>query len=1131
MSKEFVHLHLHTEYSLLDGAAKIKKLIPKVAKLGQKAVAITDHGVMFGVIDFYKECLANDVKPIIGCEVYLSQRTRHDKVKALDGSSYHLVLLCKNNIGYQNLSKLVSLSNIEGFYIKPRIDLELLEKYSEGLICLSACLAGEIPRNLMNGRYEEAKVAAMRYKDIFKDDFYLEIMDHGIEEQKDVIPEILKLSKELDIPIVATNDVHYVEKDDNYMQHVLVCIQTGKSVDDKDGLEFETKEFYLKSYDEMEEIFPYAKEALANTVKVAEKCDVSFEFGVTKLPLFKAPDNRDNIEYFKDLCNKGLVAKYGENPPKEAIDRLSFEMDVIINMGYVDYYLIVFDFINYARQNNIPVGPGRGSGAGSIAAYCVGITGIDPLKYNLLFERFLNPERISMPDFDIDFCYEERQRVIDYVIEKYGADHVAQIITFGTMAARGAIRDVGRALSMPYGYVDTIAKTIPMELNITIEQALRRSNEFKGLYDKDADAKKLIDIAKQLEGFPRHSSTHAAGVVITKDEVSSYLPLSKNDESVVTQFPMGTLEELGLLKMDFLGLRTLTIIKDCSNFIKKHTPNFNIEKIPLDDKAVYDMLSHGKGAGVFQFESGGMRRVLSGLKPESIEDLIAVISLYRPGPMDSIDKYIRNRHNPSEIKYDTEHLKPILDVTYGCIVYQEQVMEIFRKLAGYSLGGADLVRRAMSKKKASVMEREREVFIGGCKENGISKEIANKIFNEMSSFASYAFNKSHAAAYAYLAYQTAYLKCHYTAEFMAAMLTSVMGNADKLIEYKNVCDISGIKILPPDVNKSTLGYNVEGDNIRYGLLGLRNVGRNIVNNIILERNGGEFTSFYNFCERMIDKEINKRAIESLIYSGAFDSMDVTRKTLATNFEDILSSLNSVRKNTIEGQVNFFAMEDTKASFEYRMEYLPEYSQTELFRLEKEAIGTYLSGHPLLQYREYQKQLKTSLIKDILEDGVDNSDVCILASISSVRTKVTRQGSNMAFIALEDLSSSIEVIVFSKVFEQNIKNITENNIILLKGRLSLKEDEDPKIIAENITEIEKAIADSKTLYLKIESAEGEQFCAVREILRENRGVHKVIIYLKDTKSVKAAPQSLYINPSERLFSDLSEILQKDDILFK
>ncbi len=1128
---EFVHLHLHTEYSLLDGAAKIKKLIPKVRELSQKAVAITDHGVMFGVVDFYKECIANDIKPIIGCEVYLSQRTRHDKVKALDGSSYHLVLLCKNNTGYQNLSKLVSLSNIEGFYIKPRIDLELLEKYSEGLICLSACLAGEIPRNLMNGNYDGAKEAAERYKKIFKDDFYLEIMDHGIEEQRAVIPDILKLSKELDIPVVATNDVHYVLRADNYMQHVLVCIQTGRSVDDKDGLEFETKEFYLKSYDEMEEIFPYAKEALANTVRVADKCDVSFEFGVTKLPLFKAPDNRDNIEYFRDLCETGLRARYGENPPKEAVDRLDFELGVIINMGYVDYYLIVFDFINYAKQNNIPVGPGRGSGAGSIAAYCVGITGIDPLKYNLLFERFLNPERISMPDFDIDFCYEERQKVIDYVIAKYGSDHVAQIITFGTMAARGAIRDVGRALSMPYGYVDTVAKTIPMELNITIEQALKRSNEFKGLYDKDPDAKKLIDIAKQLEGFPRHSSTHAAGVVITKDEVSSYVPLSKNDESVVTQFPMGTLEELGLLKMDFLGLRTLTIIKDCVNFVKLHEPDFDIEKIPLDDKGVYDMLSKGLGAGVFQFESGGMRRVLSGLKPVSIEDLIAVISLYRPGPMDSIDKYIRNRHNPSGIKYSTEHLRPILDVTYGCIVYQEQVMEIFRKLAGYSLGGADLVRRAMSKKKASVMEKEREVFIKGCEKNKIPRNVANNIFDEMSSFASYAFNKSHAAAYAYLAYQTAYLKCHYTTQFMAAMLTSVMGNNDKLIEYKNVCDISGIKILPPDVNKSIVGYNVEDNNIRYGLLGLRNVGRNIVNNIIEERKNGEYSSFYNFCERMIDKDINKRALESLIYSGAFDSMEVTRKTLAVNFEDILSSLNNVRKNSIEGQVNFFAMEETKASFEYQMEYLPEYSQTELFRLEKEAVGTYLSGHPLLQYKDYLKQLNASMIKDIVEDGVDNSDVSLVVSIASVRTKVTRQGSNMAFLAVEDLSGSIEVIVFSKIFEQNVSDIAENNIILLKGRLSLKEDEDPKIIVEGIRGIEKAVAESRVLYLKVDSAEGALFEQVKDVLRENKGKHRVIIYFKDTQSVKAAPASLYVDPTEKLIKDLTTILQKDDILIK
>ena len=888
----FTHLHLHTEYSLLDGACRLDDLLDRAVELGMHSIAITDHGVMYGAVDFYKKAKAKGIKPIIGCECYLASRGRKDKVHALDSERYHLVLLCKNAVGYQNLIAMVSKSWTEGFYTKPRIDRELLEKHHEGLIALSACLAGEIPKALMADDYERAKEKALWYNRVFgQGNFYLELQNHGIREQKQIEPLLIRLSEETGIPLVATNDTHYVRREDSKIQQVLICIATNTTIGQGNGLEFQSDEFYLKSKEEMRELFSHVPQAVENTGVIAEQCDYDFEFGNTKLPHFEVPDGRDHFEWFKEQCVAGMYRNYGDNPPKEYFDRLNYELDVINKMGYVDYFLIVHDFIRYAKSKGIPVGPGRGSGAGSIAAYCIGITGIDPMKYNLLFERFLNPERVSMPDFDVDFCYERRGEVIEYVIDKYGADHVAQIVTFGTLAARAALRDVGRAMGIPYNVVDNVAKQVPKELNITIEKALKKSPEFRALYESGGEIKELIDTSMKVEGMPRHTSTHAAGVVITRDPVASYVPLALNDNSPVTQYTMTTLEELGLLKMDFLGLRTLTVINDAVKMIRTKDSGFDINKVDIADKATYEMMASGQTEGVFQFESAGMKNVLVGLKPVDIEDLIAVISLYRPGPMDSINTYIENRHHPEKTVYKTEKLRDILEVTYGCMVYQEQVMQIFRSLAGYSYGRADIVRRAMSKKKHDVMEKERKNFIygmvredgsvecDGCVKRGIPAEVANEIFDDMSSFASYAFNKSHAAAYAYVAYQTAYLKCHYPCEFMAALLSSVLDNTDKVSEYTDECNRIGIKILPPNVNESNDSFTVCDSNIRFGLLAIKNLGRSFIKNIISERRAGKFTSFYNFCSRMHGSDFNKRAVESLIKSGALDGLGANRRQM------------------------------------------------------------------------------------------------------------------------------------------------------------------------------------------------------------------------------------------------------------
>ncbi|MBE6774689.1 MAG: DNA polymerase III subunit alpha [Ruminococcaceae bacterium] len=1080
----FTHLHLHTEYSLLDGACRIAQLMDRVKELGQTSVAITDHGSMYGVIDFYKAAKEKGIKPIIGCECYVAKRSRFDKVHGLDNERHHLVLLCENNVGYQNLIQMVSKSWTEGFYTKPRIDKELLEKHHEGLIALSACLAGEIPTLLVRGDYEGAKKAALWYKGIFGEGkYFIEIQNHGLREQLEIMPDLVRLAKEIGVPPVATNDAHYLTKEDSSVQQVLICIQTNHILGEETGLEFSTDEFYVKSEGEMREAFSELPEAIDITEKIADMCNVEFEFGNTKLPHFEVPNKMDHFEYFKNQCFFGLCKLKGDNPPKEYVDRLNYELDVINKMGYVDYFLIVHDFIRHAKSKNIPVGPGRGSGAGSLAAYCIGITGIDPLRYNLLFERFLNPERVSMPDFDIDFCYVRRQEVIDYVISKYGADHVAQIVTFGTMAARAAIRDVGRVLGLPYAVVDEVAKLIPQELKITIDKALKMSDELRQLYQNNDDVKKLLDISKKVEGMPRHASTHAAGVVITRDPVSSYVPLAVNDESIVTQFTMVTLEQLGLLKMDFLGLRTLTVINDAVQMVRKAVPDFSIENIPLDDEATFRMLSEGRTDGVFQYESAGMRSVLSRLKPESLEDLIAVISLYRPGPADSIDTYIHNRHHPEDTVYKTELIRDILDVTYGCMVYQEQVMQICRKIAGYSYGRADLVRRAMSKKKLDVMEKERHHFIYGLKNdkgetecagalaNGVSEETANEIFDEMSNFAKYAFNKSHAAAYAYVSYQTAWLKAHYPCELMAATLTSVLDSSVKVSGYIAECTRIGIKVLAPSINSSFEGFTVKNGKIRFGLLAIKNLGRSFIRTIINNREqGGKYTTFYSFCKRVYSKDFNRRAAESLIKCGACDGLDLNRRQMLYMLPLIISELDADKNRNVVGQIGFFD-EDSGFSFENEMTApeMEEMPENELLSYEKEITGLYISGHPMDEYSAISQKIKCDKISDILEnnEGIsvkykDNSSVKIFGIVTRVEKKITKNNSTMCFIELEDMSASIECIVFSKLYADKINHLRVGNILLLRGRLSMREDREPSVICESIEPNPKNIyKDEKT----------------------------------------------------------------------
>lgn len=1069
---DFVHLHVHSEYSLLDGMSRIKDLPVRAKELGMKAIALTDHGVMYGAVDFYKECKKNDIKPIIGCEVYVAPHSRFDKEAGRDNGYNHLILLAKNKTGYQNLSKLVSLSFVEGFYYKPRIDLEILEKYSEGLICLSACLAGSLSQALIQGNMEKAEEIALWHKRVFKDDYYIEIQHNGLRQQIMINQKLIQLARKLDIPLVATNDAHYLKKEDSYFHEVLLCIQTGKRMSDEDRMRFETQEFYIKSPEEMADYFSEFPDAIENTVKIAEKCNYNFEFGVTKLPNYDVPEEyATHLDYFKDLCYKGIKNRYGENPAEEVMSRLEYEISVIDKMGYVDYFLIVWDYINYAKSVGIPVGPGRGSGAGSIAAYAIGITDIDPLKYGLLFERFLNPERVSMPDFDVDFCYERRGEVIEYVERKYGKDHVSQIITFGTMAARMVIRDVGRVLDYPYSETDKLAKMIPMEVHITIPKALEQNREFKELYESNPSVKQLIDIAIKLEGLPRQASTHACGIVITKDPVDTYVPLYVNDGNISTQYTMNLLEELGLLKMDFLGLRTLTVISDTEKLVKQNR-GIDVEyDKEMNDPKVYKLWANGESIGIFQFESQGMTNFMKELKPDCLEDIIAGVSLYRPGPMDQIPRYIKGKQNPGHNEYTHPALEPILNVTYGCMVYQEQVMQIVRELAGYSLGRADLVRRAMGKKKLDVMAKEREYFINGqvdengnvlvpgCVRNGIDKESANKIFDEMAEFAKYAFNKSHAAAYSVVSYRTAYLKTYYPEEFMAATLNSFLGNLDKVPIYIYECKRLNIGILKPDINKSFTKFTVQDKKIRFGLGSIKNVGISAIETVISEREkNGEFESFTDFCERIQSGTVNRKCIECLIKAGCFDEMNQTRATLLASYERILDTINNQGRNSMANQVTMFDLVQPEETVKYQYTVLKELDERELLAQEKEMIGIYISGHPLEKIKEAiqrQTNINSIQIKDLNGENAgnfkDGQNVKYAGTITSVKKKYTKRNTIMAFVTVEDLYGSAEIVVFDSVFSRCDNILVEENIVIVEGRLSIKEDEDARIIVQNIKE--------------------------------------------------------------------------------
>ena len=1094
---QFVHLHIHSEFSLLDGANRIKDLPVRAKELGMDAMAITDHGVMYGAIDFYKACKKEGVKPIIGCEVYVAPRSRFDKEPGVDNKYNHLILLAKNNQGYKNLSKLVSLGFIDGYYYKPRIDLEILEKYSEGLVCLSACLAGSVNQALLNGQNEKAEEIALWHKRVFGEDYYIELQNNGIKEQVLANQKLVQLARKLDIPLVATNDAHYLKKEDAYNHEVLLCIQTGKRMSDEDRMKFDTEELYVKSPEEMIDYFKAFPDAIENTVKIAEKCNVEFEFGHTILPNYEVPEGYEtHYDFLEDLCKKGMVKRYGSSIPEEYQKRAEYELGVIKKMGYVDYYLIVWDYIHYAKTHNIPVGPGRGSGAGSILAYSIEITDIDPMKYNLLFERFLNPERVSMPDFDVDFSDEQRQEVIDYVCRKYGHDHVSQIITFGTLAAKNAIRNVGRALDISLAETDKIAKMIPNELHITIKKALEQNIELKNLYENDERIHKFLDVSMALEGMPKNTSTHACGVVITKDPVDSYVPLYVRDGQNATQYIMTTLEELGLLKMDFLGLRTLTVIKDTKEMVKKdHGIDVEFDK-DMNDPKVYKLWQDGKTCGVFQFESQGMKNFMQDLKPDCLEDLIAGVSLYRPGPMDQIPRYVRGKQT-GQNEYTHPSLEPILNVTYGCMVYQEQVMQIVRDLAGYSLGRADLVRRAMGKKKLDVMAKEREVFIHGqvdeegnvvvpgCVRNGIDEVSANKIFDEMAEFAKYAFNKSHAACYAVVSYQTAFLKAYYPPEFMAAMLNSYLGNLDKVPVYIEECKSLNIEILKPSINESELKFTAINGNIRFGLGSIKNVGIQPVENIIKERNeNGKFQSFTNFCERIADASVNKKCIESLIKSGAFDEFEQNRSTLLASFEGIVDTIQSTKKKGLEGQFSMFDFGATNDDVENNMDDIKyafvekeEFSEKELLSQEKEMLGIYLSGHPLSKLKEEIEKQTTISTRDI--DAIDNKtnideenipelemvsgydlqkaskfrdgqEVKIVGIITSIKKKFTKTNRIMAFVTIEDLYGQAEIIAFENAYLTAKDSLIEENIVLIKGRLSIREEEKTSIIANEIT---------------------------------------------------------------------------------
>ena len=1121
----FVHLHVHTEFSLLDGACRIDGMMDRVKELGQNAIAITDHGVMYGCIDFYKAAKAAGIKPIIGCEVYVARRKMSDRVHGIDNDPYHLVLLCKNRKGYENLCLMVSEAFTRGFYGKPRVDLDLLRQHSEGLIALSACLAGAVPQYLMEEDYASAKEYALKLADIFgEDNFYLELQDHGIDEQRPVNQGVLRLARETGLPLVVSNDAHYLRREDARMQDILLCIQTGKTVDEPNRMKFQTEEFYLKSEEELRELFPGCDEAFENTQKIADRCNLEFTFHEYHLPSFPVPEGCTNEEYFRKICMDGFRERYAD-PPKSYVDRLEYEISVISRMGYVNYYLIVWDFIRYAKEQGIPVGPGRGSGAASIVAYCMHITEVDPMKYALIFERFLNPERVSMPDFDTDFCQERRPEVIEYVMRKYGADHVAQIATFGTMAARGAIRDVGRALNFTYAETDVVAKLVPTTLHITLKEALEVSPKLKELYDGDERVRLLIDTARSLEGMPRNTSTHAAGVVITADPVSTYLPLSRNDDTIVTQYTMTTIEELGLLKMDFLGLRNLTVIEDAQKEIRKLVPDFDITKVPDDDPATFAMLAEGKTQGVFQLESAGITGVCVNMKPTSIEDMTAIVALYRPGPMDSIPTFIANKLDHRKIRYKTPLLEPILKVTYGCIVYQEQVIEIFRSLGGYTMGQADNIRRAISKKKMKVIEAERKVFvygdpaqnITGCIGHGVPESVAQSIYDEIVDFANYAFNKAHAVCYAVVSYQTAYLKCHYPRQYMAALMTSVLDSATKISGYIAECKEMGIAVLPPDINHSDDHFTVEGDAIRFGLGAVKNVGRGLIRSMVSRRNeGGVFKSLEDFIERMGEGELNKRAVENFIKCGAMDCFGYHRSELLAAYDPMMDSIASTRKKNLEGQIGLFALMEDADSDVVRipMPKLPERSRAELMAMEKETTGIYISGHPMDDYRIFLRNTHVVPIGDLMAEEntyQDDQIVSVAGIVQSLKMKTTRNNSMMAYVTVEDDTASVEMLAFSNVLNQFGGYLRENSPVVITGRLSLRDDKEPQIVinrARPMSDFETAepvmeeprqsaqVLEGK-LYLRLPAESDPRHGKVRAILNMFPGDSTAILYFADS----------------------------------
>ena len=1150
----FAHLHVHTEYSLLDGACKISGLMDRVKELGQTAVAITDHGVMYGCIDFYKAAKAAGVKPIIGCEVYVARRGMEDRVHGIDNKRYHLVLLCKDRTGYENLCLLVSQAHVRGFYGKPRVDLELLEQHHEGLIALSACLAGGVSQHLLDEDYEGAKQYALRLSEIFgEDNFYLELQDHGIEKQRFANQGIMRIARETGLPLVVTNDAHYLRKEDARMQDVLMCVQMGVTLDDPNRkLEFETEEFYLKSEEELKSLFPGCEEAFENTARIAERCNLEFVFNEYHLPSFPVPEGYTNEEYFRKLCEDGFRQRY-PNPPEEYRQRLEYEIDVISRMGYVNYYLIVWDFIRYAKENGIPVGPGRGSGAASIVAYCMHITEVDPMQYALIFERFLNPERVSMPDFDTDFCQERRGEVIDYVMQKYGADHVAQIATFGTMAARGAIRDVGRVLNFTYAETDVVAKLVPtMPLHITLKEALNVSPKLKELYDGDERVKTLIDTAMSLEGMPRNTSTHAAGVVITANPVHTYVPLARNDDTTVTQYTMTTIEELGLLKMDFLGLRNLTVIEDAQQQIRKLEPEFDIAKVPDNDPATFAMLAEGKTQGVFQLESAGITGVCINMKPTSIEDMTAIVALYRPGPMDSIPTFIANKLDPRKITYKTPLLEPILKVTYGCIVYQEQVIEIFRSLGGYTMGQADNIRRAISKKKMKVIDAERNVFVYGDKAQGIpgaiakgvTEQAAQSIYDEIVDFANYAFNKAHAVCYAVVSYQTAYLKCHYPRQYMAALMTSVLDSATKISGYIAECKDLGIATLPPDVNHSYDNFTVEGDSIRFGLGAVKNVGRGLIRNMVAKRDeGGPFQSLEDFIQRMGEGELNKRAVENFIKCGAMDCFGYHRSELLAVYDSMMDSIAATRKKNLEGQMGLFAMlQDTDDAVQIPIPKLNEMSKADLMLMEKETTGIYLSGHPMDDYRHLLKGTHVVPIGALMDEEntyQDDQIVSVAGVVQTIKMKTTRNNSMMAYVTLEDDTAAIEMLAFSNVLSQYGGYLRENQPVVITGRISLRDDKEPQLVINRARPMsdyadrpqpEEPVRPQPatgTLYLRLPGEEGPLFGKIRAILGMFPGENPVVVYFADTKQRRGSKCSL----DSRMLAELISLLGQENVVVK